>query len=109
MIEINWTEIIMAVVGMMSGWATWFLDRRKHRQEVKNLEAEAKAQQAETEKRYMELAMMYVDEFTKNIVRPLEKRVDELTNEVKALKDELGTVKENVCYRDGCAHRISVL
>lgn len=108
-LAIDFSAIILAVIGMVSGWATWFLDRRKHRQEVKNLEAEAKAQQAETEKRYMELAMMYVDEFTKNIVRPLEKRVDELTNEVKALKDELGTVKENVCYHASCAHRISVL
>ena len=100
--------IILAVIGMVSGWVTWFLDRRKHRQEVKNLEAEAKAKQAETEKRYMELAMMYVDEFTKNIVRPLEKRVDELTNEVKDLKDELAVFKENVCYRSGCPHRIRV-
>lgn len=36
--------------------------------------------EAETERKYMELAKMYVDEFTKNIVRPLETRVNELTN-----------------------------
>lgn len=101
--------IILAVIGMVSGWVTWFLDRRKHRQEVKNLEAEAKAKQAETEKRYMELAMMYVDEFTKNIVRPLERRVDELTNEVKDLKDELENVKKCACYCVDCPQRVSVL
>ena len=109
MFEINWTEIIIAIVGMMSGWVSWWLDRKRHKQEVKNLAAEAKSIEAETEKKYMELAMMYVDEFTKNIVRPLEGRVNELTNEVKELKDELEMVKKNACYCAGCPNRISVL
>lgn len=108
-LAIDVTAIILAVLGMVSGWVTYLLDHRKHKQEVANLEAEAKAKQAETEKRYMELAMMYVDEFTKNIVKPLEGRVNELTNEVKELKDELEMVKKNACYRAGCPNRISVL
>ena len=41
MFEINWTEIIIAVVGMMSGWVSWWLDRKRHKQEVKNMAAEA--------------------------------------------------------------------
>lgn len=99
---IDLTAIVLAVIGMVSGWVTYLLDHRKHKQEVKNLEAE-------TERKYMELAKMYVDEFTKNIVRPLETRVNELTNEVKELKDELENVKKCACYCADCTKRVSVL
>ena len=103
------TAIVLAVIGMVSGWATYWFDRRKHKQEVKNLEVEAQKLKAETRQKYMDLAKMYVDEFTKNIVTPLEKRVDELTNEVKELKDELENVKKSACYCANCPNRISVL
>ena len=106
---IDISAIILAVIGMVSGWVTFLLDHRKHKQEVKNMAAQAKSMEAETEKKYMELAMMYVDEFTKNIVKPLEGRVNELTNEVKELKDELEMVKRCACYCVDCPNRISVL
>lgn len=108
MYSLDITAICLSVIGMASGWVGWFLDRRKHHHEVKNLEAQAKATEAETERRYMELAKMYVDEYTKNIVRPLELRVNELTQEVKELKDELETVKKTACYRTDCPDRICV-
>ena len=75
---INLTAIILAVIGTVSGWVTYLLDHRKHKKEI---EAITKSIQAETEKKHMELAKMYVDEFTKNIVKPLEDRVNKLTNE----------------------------
>lgn len=106
---IDISAIILAVIGMVSGWVTFLLDHRKHKQEVKNMAAQAKSMEAETEKKYMELAMTYVDEFTKNIVKPLEGRVNELTNEVKELKDELEMVKRCACYCVDCPNRISVL
>ena len=105
---IDLTAIVLGVIGMVSGWATYWFDRRKHKQEVKNLEVEAQKLKTETRQKYMDLAKMYVDEFTKNIATPLEKRVDELTREVKELKDELAVFKENVCYRSGCPHRVRV-
>ncbi len=105
----NFGAIILAVLGMAGGWVTWLLDRRKHRQEVKNLAAQAKAVEAETERKYMDLSKTYVDEYTKNIVKPLENRVNELTNEVKELKDELENVKKCACYRADCPARVSVL
>ena len=103
------TAIVLAIIGMVSGWVTYWFDRRKHKQEVKNLEVEAQRLRAETRQKYMDLAKMYVDEFTKNIATPLEKRVDELTNEVKELKDELENVKRSACYCANCPNRISVL
>ena len=93
-------SIVLGVISMVNGWG-WVTNRRKYKQEVKNLEAE-------TRQKYMDLAKMYVDEFTKNIATPLEKRVDELTREVKELKDELAVFKENVCYRSDCPHRVRV-
>lgn len=107
--NIDITAIVLSVIGMASGWISWFFDRRKHHQEVKNLEAQAKALEAETKQKYMDLAKMYVDEYTKNIVKPLENRVNELTNEVKELKDELETVKKCACYRVDCPSRIASL
>ena len=100
-------SIVLGVISMVNGWG-WVTNRRKHKQEVKNLEVEAQKLKAETRQKYMDLAKMYVDEFTKNIATPLEKRVDELTREVKELKDELAVFKENVCYRSDCPHRVRV-
>lgn len=94
-------SIVLGVISMVNGWG-WVTNRRKYKQEVKNLEAE-------TRQKYMDLAKMYVDEFTKNIATPLEKRVDELTREVKELKDELENVKKCACYCADCPHRVSVL
>ena len=107
--EVDLTAIVLAVIGMVSGWVTYWFDRRKYKQEVKNLEVEAQKLKAETRQKYMDLAKMYVDEFTKNIATPLEKRVDELTNEVKELKDELESVKKCACYCVDCPNRIGVL
>ena len=28
---IEWTSIILAIIGMVSGWVTWWLDRCPHR------------------------------------------------------------------------------
>ncbi len=102
MTTLDITAIVLALIGMASAWLNWFLDRRKHHQAVENLKAE-------TKQKYMDLAKMYVDEYTKNIVQPLESRVNELTNEVKELKNELETVKKTVCYRADCPDRICVL
>lgn len=89
-------SIVLGVISMVNGWG-WVTNRRKYKQEVKNLEAE-------TRQRYMDLAKMYVDEFTKNIVKPLEVRVEDLTNEVNRLKDAIEKV--NDCpYRDRCPVR----
>ena len=69
---IDLTAIVLAVIGMVSGWVTYLLDHRKHKQEVKNMEVESKKLEAETRQMYMELTKTYVEEFTKNIVKPLE-------------------------------------
>lgn len=37
---IEWTSIILALIGMVSGWVTWWLDRRRHQHEVEGLKAD---------------------------------------------------------------------
>ena len=95
------TSVILGVLTLLGGCG-WVIDKRKHKQEIESLKVDIR-------QKYMDLAKMYVDEFTKNIVTPLEKRVDELTNEVKELKDELENVKKSACYCANCPNRISVL
>ena len=40
MMTLDYTAIALALIGMLSGWATWWLDRRKHRQEVEGLKSD---------------------------------------------------------------------
>lgn len=98
---LDWTSVVLGVLTLLGGCG-WVIDKKKHKQEIESLKAE-------TRQKYMDLAKMYVDEFTKNIVTPLEGRVNELTKEVKDLKDELESVKKNACYCANCPNRISVL
>ena len=99
MTTIDISAIVLAVIGMVSGWWTWFLDRRKHRQEVEGMRAENALKD-------FELAKRYVDEFDKNIAEPLQRDVRELRNEVNRLKDAIEKV--NDCpYRDNCPVRRS--
>ncbi len=94
---IDVSAIILAVIGMASGWFNWWLDRRKHRQEVNHLEAENRQM-------YMDLAKEYVEEFRRNIGNPLQDEVVELRKEVKELKDAVEGI--NDCrYRDECPVR----
>lgn len=93
---IEWTNIILAVITMLGGCG-WVVDRKKQRQEIESLKADIRQKD-------MELGKMYVDEFHKNIVKPLEVRVEDLTNEVNRLKDAIEKV--NDCpYRDSCPVR----
>ena len=94
---IDLTAIVLAVIGMVSGWATYWFDRKKHRQEIESLKADIR-------QKNMDLGKVYVDEFHKNIVKPLEVRVEDLTNEVNRLKNAIEKV--NDCpYRDNCPVR----
>lgn len=81
MMGIDWTSVILGVITLLGGCG-WVIDRKKHRQEVESLKADIR-------QKNMDLGRMYVDEFHKNIVKPLEVKVEELTNEVKELRDAI--------------------
>lgn len=100
--EVDVTGIVLAVIGMVSGWCSWWLDRRKHKQEVEGLKADNRLKD-------MELGQMYVEQFEKNIAEPLRRDVRELREKVDKLTEELEHVKKCACYSVDCPHRIRVL
>lgn len=91
MIQIEWTSVVLALVGVLSGWFTWWLDRRKHRQEVESLKADNRQKD-------MNLSMDYVKEWRTYIAEPLQREVSELRQEVKELRDAIQRI-------DSCPHR----
>ena len=91
MMTMEWTSIVLAVITMLSGWATYWFDRRKHRQEVEGLKADNRQKD-------MELGKMYVDEFRSNIADPLRHEVLELRNEIDQLRNAIQQI-------DRCPHR----
>lgn len=58
------SAITLAVIGMVSGWVTYWLDRRKHRQEVESLRADNRQKE-------MNLSKDYVQEWRTYIAEPL--------------------------------------
>ena len=90
----EWTSIILAAITMLSGWATFWFDRRKHRQEVEGLKADNRQKD-------MDLSKEYVTEFRTFIAEPLQREVGELRQEVARLRHAIQAI--DVCaYRAGC-------
>ena len=64
MMTLDYSAIVLALIGMVSGWATYWLDRRKHRQEVDGLKADNR-------QKGMDLSKDYVTEWRTYIAEPL--------------------------------------
>ena len=94
MIVIEWTSVVLAVIGMVSGWFSWWLDRRRHKQEVEGLKADNRQKE-------MNLSKDYVTEFRTFIAEPLQREVGELRQEVTELRHAIELVSD--CpHRDAC-------
>ena len=97
MITLDITAIVLAILGMVGGWLNWFLDRRKHRQEVESLKADNR-------QKNLDLGTDFVLKFRELIAGPLEEEVKNLRTEVNQLKDAIEKV--NDCpYRSTCPVR----
>lgn len=100
MIVIEWTSVVLAVIGIVSGWFSWWLDRRRHKQEVEGLKADNRQKE-------MNLSKDYVSEFRTFIAEPLQREVGELRQEVAELRHAIELVSD--CpHRDGCPVRDSL-
>lgn len=86
---IDISAIILALIGVASGWVTWLLDRRKHQAEVERIKAEVKGMEPDPAQKYMELAKVYVEQFRINIVEPLQHEVLNLRDQIIRLKDAI--------------------
>ena len=82
------SEIMNIVLGLLTlvAGGGWLFDRKKHRQEVRGL-------RADNEQRDMDLSKMYVDEFKRNIVAPLQGEIERLRGEVGELRKENATLR----------------
>ena len=97
MMVIEWTSIAVALIGLVSGWVSWWLDRRRHRQEVEGLKADNRQKE-------MNLSKDYVSEFRTFIAEPLQREVGELRQEVTELRHAIELVSD--CpHRDACPVR----
>jgi len=94
MTTIDVTAIILALIAMVSGWVSFWLDRRKHRQEVRSLEAQVEGLKADNDRKYMELVTDLIARFRQLIVEPLDDEVKNLRTEVKQLRDAIQKVND---------------
>lgn len=91
MTTIDITAIILTMIGMVSGWVSFYLDRHKHRQEVQSMKRDNRQKD-------MNLSKDYVTEWRNFIAEPLQREVGELRKEVKELRDAIQRI-------DRCPHR----
>ena len=91
MMTIEWTSILVAMITAVSGWVTYWFDRRRHKQEVESLKADNRQKD-------MNLSKDYVTEFRTFIAEPLQREVSELRQEVAQLRDAIQRI-------GSCPHR----
>ena len=94
MMTLDYTAIILALITMVSGWLTYWFDRRRHKQEIEGLKADNRQKD-------MELSKEYVTEWRTYIAEPLQREVGELRNEVAELRHAIQAI-ETCPHRDGC-------
>ena len=88
---IDISAIILSLITMVSGWVGFWLDRRKHRQEIESLKADNRQKD-------MNLSKDYVAEWRTFIAEPLQREVSELRDEVNQLRNAIQRI-------DRCPHR----
>lgn len=91
---IDVTAIILAIIGMVSGWATYWFDRRKHRAEVMNLEIQIKNLETDMRHKEQDMDIDLVKNYWELIAAPLKEEVSELRNEVKELRDAVQKIND---------------
>lgn len=90
MVQVDFTSIILGVLTLLGGCA-WFVNFRKDKQEAKTLKTE-------NEKKEMELSKMYVDEVYKNVLVPLQERVEKMENKLEKLEDAVHSIYKCTHY-----------
>ena len=94
MMTLDYTSIVLAVITMVSGWVTCWLDRRRHKQEIEGLKADNRQKD-------MNLSKDYVTEWRTYIAEPLQQEVGELRNEIAQLRHAIQAI-ETCPHREGC-------
>lgn len=81
-------NLVLALLTLVAGGG-WLFDRRRHREEVRHLRADAEAKEFDVSK-------MYVEEFRDNIVKPLKEELTETKESLRAAKGERNSLKTEI-------------
>lgn len=110
--ELNWTEIILAVIAILAGVVTHKLDKRKHRTEIEKLKAEVNSDNIGNMDKSLEFYEKWVTNTNKRLDEVLHNQ-NKLMNENLSLRNELNTVKEQttrmstlLCTKLPCNERV---
>ena len=82
----NLTSIILAILTLLGGCG-WFVEGRKHKQEVESLKAD-------NQQKNLNLGTDFVEKFRALIAQPLEDEVMKLRTEVNQLKDAIEKIND---------------
>ena len=116
--NINWTEIVLAVIAILAGVITHQLDKRKHKVEVDQLKATIKQMNAQTEGSDIENMDKSLD-FYEKLAEATNKRLDSvlarqdiIIKENESLKMQMSEVTTKmtklasvICTKLTCVHR----
>ncbi len=89
----NWTEIILGLLTLLSGCG-WFVSGRKQKQEIESLKADNRQKE-------MNLSKDYVAEWRTFIAEPLQHEVNQLRDEVNLLRNAIQRI-DRCPHRDNC-------
>lgn len=81
---LDFTSIILGLFTLLGGCA-WVVNFRKDKQEANGIKAD-------TDLKQMNLSKLYVDEFYKNIVEPLQQRVLKMESKLDRLEDAVHAI-----------------
>lgn len=90
---INVTSVVLGLMTLLGGCG-WFIDRRKHRQEIESMKADIRRKE-------LDLGTEFVQRYRELITGPLEEDVGKLRIEIKELRNAIEGI--NDCpYRADC-------
>ena len=116
--NINWTEIALAIIAILAGIVTHQLDKRKHKVEIDQLKAEIKQTNSHTEGTNIDNMDKSLD-FYEKLAESTNKRLDKvlatqdfIIKENETLKQQVSDVNTKmaklasiICTKLTCVHR----
>ena len=80
------TSVVLGLITLLGGCG-WFIDRRKHRQEIESMKADIRRKE-------LDLGTEFVQRYRELITGPLEEDVGKLRIEIKELMSMLVTLSQ---------------
>lgn len=116
--EINWTEIALAIIAILAGVVTHHLDKRKHKVEIDQLKASIKQTDSQTNSTNIDNMDKSLD-FYEKLAEATNKRLDEvlarqeiiikendsLKSQITEVNTKMAQLASVICTKLTCVHR----